>query len=79
MRQDQEDRIETMRGRYDAVVERYQAQKDDLQQSIAVKVEAVVTNTEQALHKLDEGLEQMGEIAVERRVRAEIRKSDEGG
>lgn len=79
LRDEQEERIEVMRGRYDAIVEKYQTQKDTLQQGIAVKVDTIVANTELSLKKLDEGLEQMSEITVERRVRAEIRKSDEGG
>ena len=79
LREEQEERIEVMRGRYDAVIEKYQSQKDSLQNDIATKITSLITNTEKALDKLDEGLEQMSKIALEEKVRAELRKSDEDG
>ena len=78
LREEQEERIEVMRNRYDAIVAKYQTQKDTLQQDIAVKVDSIIANSEVVLKKLDEGLEQMSEITVERRVRAEMRKSEDG-
>ena len=77
MREEQEERIEVMRTRYDAVVDRYQAQKDAVQNDIAARVETLLANSALAIKKLDEGLEQMGEIVVERRVRAKLRKTEE--
>lgn len=77
MREEQESRIDVMRGRYDAIIARYQEQKESIHQDVARNVEAIQEQVAVALRKLDEGLEQMRSLSVERKLRAEIRKSEE--
>jgi len=77
MREEQESRIDVMRGRYDAIITRYQEQKESIHQDVARNLESVKDQVSVALRKLDEGLEQMRSLSVERKLREEIRKSGE--
>ena len=73
MRDEQEKRIETMRERYDAVVEKYRAEKDEIQKTVADQVCGQGEKLQELGQKLDQGLAQMQEVILDKRVREAAR------